>query len=146
ILNFARRYEEAITQLEKTVQMDPGFARTHLILAEAYAFSGRYDRALAEVETAAVLSDEPGSLADLGFIHAMAGRGPEALQVVQKLMDRYSRHQDGSAGALAIVYSGLGDRDRAFLWLERSRNLVDPVLGDLKVDPRFDKLRGDPRF
>jgi TolB-like protein/tetratricopeptide (TPR) repeat protein len=146
ILNFERRYDEAIVHLERTVQMDPAFARSHLILAEAYAFSGRYDRALAEVEKAALLSDEPGSLADLGFVHAMAGRRPQALQVVQDLMDRQNRHEDGSSGGLAIVYAGLGDRDRAFEWLERSRALLDPVVGDLKVDPRFDKLRGDPRF
>ena len=146
ILNFEGRYDEAIAHLERTVQMDPGFARTHLILAEAYAFSGRYDRALAEVEKAAELSDEPGSLADLGFVHAMAGRRPQALQVVQDLMDRQSRNQDGSAGALAIVYAGLGDRNQAFKWLERSRTLLDPVIGELKVDPRLDKLRDDPRL
>jgi hypothetical protein len=61
-------------------------------------------------------------------------------------MDRYDRHEDGSAGGLAIVYAGLGDLDQAFVWLDRSRTLLDPVIGDLKVDPRFDKLRGDPRF
>ncbi len=146
VLVFERRYDDAIQHLEKAVQRDPGFARNHLILAEAYALRGTYDRALAEAERAAVLGDDAGSRADVGFIHAMAGRRAEALKVVKDLMDRSGRNEDGAAGGVAVVYAGLGDRDQAFVWLDRSRKLLDPVVGDLKVDPRFDKLRADSRF
>jgi adenylate cyclase len=44
------------------------------------------------------------------------------------------------------VYSALGDRDSAFVWLEKADKEKDGLLARLKVDPRFDSLRSDPRF
>ncbi len=148
ILLVVRRYDAAIGQLEKTLQMDPAFTRARMVLAEAFAHKGEYQRALAEITRAAALAGGGGPelRADIGYIEAVSGRRAEALRIVEDLTNRYRRNEDGAAGGLTVVYAGLRETDRAFEWLERARVLADPVLPDLKTDPRFDNLRADPRF
>ncbi len=147
VLFCARRYPEAIAQLEKSVQMDPTFARNHLQLAEAYALTSSYDRALAEAGRAAAVGGNDALLrADVGFFHALAGRRREALKIADELIDRSNRREAGAARGLAVVYAGLGNRDRGIYWLERAREVLDPEIADIAVDPRFDNLRGDARF
>jgi TolB-like protein/Tfp pilus assembly protein PilF len=148
ILLVARRYDEAVTQLEKSVQMDPAVSRAHIILAEAYAHKRQYDRALAEIDTAAKLQGGGGATlrADIGYILAASGRRADAMKVVADLTNRYRQREGGSAGALGVVYAGLADKERAFEWLNRAVQTADPLLPDLKTDPRLDNVRGDPRF
>jgi tetratricopeptide (TPR) repeat protein len=146
-LMWARRYDEAIARLDKTLQMDPNFAKAHMVLAEVYAHKGDYARALTEARVAV---DRGGGgaelLADVGYIYAVSGRPRDARRIIDDLANRYRKHEDGAAGALAIVYAGLGDRDRAFDWLERARVLLDPAIPDVRHDARFDKLHDDVRF
>jgi len=147
LLVHQRRYDEAITSLERGVrQVDPNFGRIHLVLADAYALRGDYDRALAAAQRAAALSDDAGAQADIGFIHARAGRTADAQAAIGNLTARFDRHEDGAAGGLALVYAGLGDVDRGIVWLERARTMFDPLMSEVKVDPRLDSLRGDARF
>src|SRR6185503_16986305 len=110
--------------------------RLHMVLAEAYAHKGDYARALAAINTAARLPGGGGAeiRADLGYIQAVAGRRREALKVVDDLRARQVRNEDGAAGALAVVFAGLGDKTEAFQWLERARTRRDPMLPDLKTD------------
>jgi hypothetical protein len=42
--------------------------------------------------------------------------------------------------------AAIGDRDRAFEWLEKALEERDPMMVYLRVHPRLDPLRGDPRF
>jgi len=51
-----------------------------------------------------------------------------------------------SPGSIALIYAALGDKDQAFAWLEKADKGRDGILARLKVDPRFDSLRSDPRF
>lgn len=148
ILLVARRYDDARAQLEKTVQMDPAVSRAHMILAEAYSHQGDHARALAEMDKAAAL--QPGGSvplkADLGYILAASGRRAQARHIIDELMTRYRNQESGAAGGLGVVYAGLADNDRAVDWFTRARDLADPVVPDLKTDPRLDKVRGDQRF
>ncbi len=147
ILHASGDDDDAIRQLQKTLQMDQTFARAHLILAETYAGKGDYDRALAEARTSVERGGANAeAIADVGYVHALAGRRRQALEVAGDLTARYGKREDGAAGGVAVVYAGLGDRDQAFEWLERAREVLDPAIPDLKVDRRFDKLRSDPRF
>jgi tetratricopeptide (TPR) repeat protein len=147
ILILARRYDAAIAQFEKTLQMDPKFARAHMGLADAYADKNAYDRALPEAETAVKLGAGAAELrVYVGCILALSGRRSEALHIVEDLIQRYRRNQEGGPVNIAVVYAALRNYDRAFEWLGRGREIRDPWLGYLTVDPRFDNLRGDPRF
>jgi serine/threonine protein kinase/tetratricopeptide (TPR) repeat protein len=147
ILILARRYDEAIVQLEQTLQMDPSFSMAHLMLAEAYAHKGAYDRALDQVDRARALEGTSWDLhANVGYIFAMAGRRAEAERIAAELVERDRLKEEGAAGGAAAIYAGLGQNDRAFEWLNRARDLRDPLIAYLKVDPKFDSLRGDHRF
>jgi serine/threonine-protein kinase len=147
ILILARRYDEAIVQLEQALQMDPSFAMAHIMLAEAYAHKGAYDRALDEVDRARALEGGSTDLhATVGYILALANRRAEAQRIAGELVERDRKKEEGAAGGAAVIYAGLGENDRAFEWLNRARELRDPLIGYLKVDPKFDKLRDDPRF
>lgn len=148
ILLVARRYDEAVGQMGKTIQMDPSVSRAHMILGEAYAQKGEFDQALDEMNRAQTLqaSESVSLTADKGYVLAAAGRREEALKIVGDLTRLYEQKAEGAAGGLGIVYAGLSDTDHAFEWLERARQIADPMLPDLKTDPRLDRVRTDPRF
>jgi TolB-like protein/tRNA A-37 threonylcarbamoyl transferase component Bud32/Flp pilus assembly protein TadD len=142
-----RRYDDAILHLQQFMATGGAIARTHLQLAEAFALKGDYEAALAELDkTSASGGEQTQLLAEAGYAYGAAGRQREARAVIDQLLVQQRQHADGAVGALATVYSALGDRDRAMLWLDQARQSYDPVITRLKVDPRFDKLRGDPRF
>jgi Flp pilus assembly protein TadD len=118
------------------------------VLAEAYAHTHEYASAQAEMDKAVALMGGGGAevRADVGYIYAVSGRKADAATVVADLENRFRQHDEGAAGALAVVFAGLGNVDRAMTYLDQARELRDPVLPDLKTDPRFDALRSDARF
>jgi serine/threonine-protein kinase len=147
ILVLARRNDEAIARLEGAVRLDPEFTRTHLVLAEAYAHKGDYVRALAETEKTAALGGAGVELsANIGYIHARAGRRAAALEVARELTERYQANQDGAAYAVATVYAGLRESERVFEWLDRARARRDNSISDVRSDLRFENVRNDPRY
>lgn len=101
--------------------------------------------AIAAFEKAAELSGRRfESLGDLGQAYAVTGRRNEALSIVEEM----KRAIDGGRDAyynLALVYVGLGEKDRAFEALDRAVE-VRGFLRYLKVDPRLGEIRSDPRF
>ena len=147
LLVLTRRYDEAIAHARQTIAIDPAFGRNRIVLAEAYALKGNYDAALAELSQVQATGNEQTTLLrELGYVYGRAGRQAEARKVIDDLLLRQQQHADGAEGSLAIVYTGLGDRDRALTWLERAWAAHDAIFVRVKVDPRLDPLRGDPRF
>ena len=147
LLVLMRRYDEAIAHFQQTVAIDPAFGRNRIVLAEAYALKGNYDAALAELmQTEAAGNEQTTLLRELGYVYGRAGRQAEARKIIDELLLREEQHVDGAAGSLAVVYTGLGERDRALTWLERAWLEHDAIFVRVKVDPRLDPLRGDPRF
>lgn len=82
-------------------------------------------------------------LTEQGYAYAMWGKRGEALAILNRL--KTSREYVSPAG-LAMLHAALGDKEAAFLWLERAYAAHDSQLQHLKVDPRCDSLRSDPRF
>lgn len=143
ILFLARLYDKAIEQLGAALEMDPKFTLAHPILAEVYTHKGAYDRAIAEVGKAVELP-ETYRLAAIGFIRAKAGQRSEALGLLDQLLHR--RDDAAFPSDVAAIYSGLGEKDAAFEWLEKAYVQRDLTLAYLKVDPRFESLRSDARY
>ncbi len=142
----ARRDDEAIPWFRRVLDMDPNFLRGHWGLGLALAEKHKYVEAIAELKRAVELSGGgAGQLGSLGYAYALAGRRAEALDIVERLKKSSSDHYIPPA-TVAIVFSGLGEKDQALTWLEKANEDRDPWATGLKVDPRFDSLRSDPRF
>jgi serine/threonine-protein kinase len=146
MLHNARRDDEAIEQLRKTLEMDPNFAPGHWFLGRAYEQKGMYPEAIAELQKALELSKgSPAILGALGHAYALAGDREKARQVLADLHDQSKRRYVAPFNT-ALIYTGLGDKERAFEWLKKALDDRSRVVVFLKVDPNFDTLRPDPRF
>jgi TolB-like protein/DNA-binding winged helix-turn-helix (wHTH) protein/Flp pilus assembly protein TadD len=146
ILYYARRYDEAIRQLQNTLAMHPDNWAAHLILGRVYEHTGRLSEALEEFQKAKrAESQVPEITASLGLAYGLAGRQVEARKILASLEDQ-SKTGYVSSDNIALVYIGLGDRDRAFAWFEKAYAQRSPYLVWLKIDPDLDSVRSDSRF
>jgi DNA-binding winged helix-turn-helix (wHTH) protein/TolB-like protein len=143
LLYYARQYDQAINQLKRTLEMNPNLDHPRSLLGRAYLKTGMYEQAIAEFQRRTTLT--PGSHADLGYAYALSGRRKEALREVEKLQGLSKRRYIPSYD-LALIYAGLNDKDQAFAWLDKAYEDRSQVFPWLKVDPRLDNLRSDPRF
>ncbi len=141
------RYDEGVEQLRKTLEMDPTFVHARGFLAMAYLKKGMYEDAIREIEKARVLSENsvpPQIVSYRGYIYAVTGKQAEAKKILKELTDlRKQRHV--SAPHIAMIYTGLGEADDAFTWLETAYQERELSFGRLN-DPGFDGLRSDSRF
>ena len=146
ILYFARRYDEAITHLGTTLEIDPNYAVTHHRLGQAFEGAAMYDRALEHFSVLRRLSnDAPPAIAETAHCYAVSGRQREARELLRNLEER-AHHQYVSAASIGQVYIGLGEHERAFDWLDRAVEERALALATIHVSPRYDPLRGNPRF
>jgi tetratricopeptide (TPR) repeat protein len=142
---WARRYDQAIEQLRKTIDMESGHWLAHYWLAQVYAQKGLYREALSEAQKARDLSDDSGSSWVLGYVYAVAGRRAEAQQQINKLL-KLSKQRYVPPYDIAQIYAGLGDKDQAFAWLEKADEDRSRGMDYLNINPAFDTLRPDARF
>ena len=145
MLYCSRQYDRAIEQFQKIIQMDPNSALAHTRLGMNYVEKGMYEEAITEHKKAIALDDSPRRTALLGHAYAVAGRKAEAQKILDDLKE-LAKQRPVSPFDFALVYMGLGDKDQAFVWLEKTFEERPDILWDIKVGPRFDSLRSDPRF
>jgi TolB-like protein/Flp pilus assembly protein TadD len=146
VLGGARRYDEAIAQLRKTVEMDPNFSYARWALGEALEMKGLNEEAAAQYKKAIELNDNPLPRALLGHLYARSGRKDEAREILGELGE-LSKQRYVSPFNLALVNIGLDEKDAAIELLEEAYEQRDGYkVGDLKIDPYLDPLRGHPRF
>jgi DNA-binding winged helix-turn-helix (wHTH) protein/tetratricopeptide (TPR) repeat protein len=143
---FARQFDQAIKTLQRALDLDAGFALARSFLGFAYEAQGRYEEALREyLDASSVLGDIPEFVACVGRVHALAGRADQARQAIDDLR-RESPKIPSNATLIALIHLALGDRNQALEWLERACDERDHDLCLIKVDPRLDSLRAEPRF
>ena len=146
LLYIARRYQQAIMQLQKTLEIDPSFVATHYRLGLALGAQGMHQEAIHHFQEAERFSDQsPHTLGVLGYIYGQTGREAAAHEILQRLME-ISKTRYVSAAIMAEVQTGLGRYDEAIRWLERAVDERTAALLTFRVDPRFDCLRADSRF
>jgi len=144
ILYFAGRCDEAIKILQETLEFDPNFSFAHLYLGYNYAAKGMYAQAVAAYRKAFSLGQEtPSNKIYLGAAYAGAGERAKAETILSELEAGESYV---SPAELAVLYTALGEREKAFASLEKAFALHDLQLQYLATDAAFKSLRDDARF
>src|ERR1700737_3607447 len=143
----ARQYDQALDQIEKTVEMDKNFAQTYPWLGLILEQKGQYPEAIAAFQKAIRLFPGGSSIAEAELAHAYAvsGNREEAQKIIAELQE-LAKSKYVSSFQIAAIYAGLGEKDRAFAWLEKAYEERADGLVNLKAEQRFDSLRSDPRF
>jgi tetratricopeptide (TPR) repeat protein len=147
VLYNMRRYDDAIEQFKKATELDENFAASHLELGWAYFQKGMLAEAMKEAEKARLLGGGSGAygLGWLGYCYARSGKESEARKVLNELL-AFSKEGYIVSHGIAMVYNGLGDKNKALEWLERACEDRDPGVRELKVNPLLDNIRSEPRF
>jgi eukaryotic-like serine/threonine-protein kinase len=145
-LYLGRKFDEAIAQSRKTLEIDTNYPVALAMLEQSYAAKGDYSQALRYIEKyQAVTRNSAMSLSLAGYVHARLGQRAEALRAIEQLN---TASKTGFTPALyfALIYVGLGDRDQAFAWLNKSSEERFARLAYLNREALWDSLRDDTRF
>jgi TolB-like protein/DNA-binding winged helix-turn-helix (wHTH) protein/Tfp pilus assembly protein PilF len=144
---FARQYDQAISESQTVLNANPDFMVAHAVLGLAYEGKGATDKAIAEFQRAIEISGDRTSvyLGWLGHAYAVSGRRPEAEKILEELDDAAKQGFMGLSHK-AVIYAGLGEREKAIACLRGAREQQDAALIWLKVDPHYAALRDDPNF
>lgn len=144
----ARRDDEALAQLNKTIEMDPNFAGTYGDLSTLYRYRNRYDLWLDAMKKNAALNDSQEDLALVAEVQPIYKQsGYKA--AVNRIIELYKKRREHSyidPGSIAEEYAFLGDKDRAFEWLEKAYQEKSDEVTSLRVRRCYDFLRDDPRY
>ena len=140
-------YRNLVDAGRKAVAADPSEWLGHYFLGVGYESLGRRADAIPEFEKAVEMSGgDQDPRAALAHGYAVLGKRAEAQRILDDLT-RQSADRYVSPYMIATIYAGLGDTDKAFAFLDKAlqeRSL--DIVWNLKVDPRVDNLRSDPRF
>jgi len=143
---YRRKYDEAISHLRGTLSDSPKFPLAHLWLGRSYQQKKMYSEAIDEFnQTDAVLPGWVVTIAGIGNAYGEWGHRAEAEQILVRL-NEMTRAKYVTPYGIALVYAGLGDNNQAFVWLSKAVQGRSHWLVWLNRDPRWDRLRSDPRF
>ncbi len=142
---WARRYDQALGQLQEVLKAEPNFPIARNILGMTYIEMGRLAEGVLELEAATRLDNAPRLISALGCAYGIAGRRKEARRILAEL-DQWSKQRYISPFSRALVNAGLGNRDEALKLLEDAYSEHSDSMVILKVYPWLDDLRSDARF
>jgi TolB-like protein/thioredoxin-like negative regulator of GroEL len=140
----AGRHEEALEEFQKALAMDPTRVDFQARIATSSVMLGRCDEALRAVAKMHAIAYTFDGMT-IGYVLAVCNRKDEARALAVDLESRASR-TPAAAEELVSLYAGLGEKDKAFKWLERAYAERSGPLYKLRVEPTFVSLRSDPRF
>ena len=143
---FAREYEKSVFHYRMALELDPRFDGAHTDLARSLEALGQFDEARAEYEEGRRLSGGvAGPSFGLAHLEAASGNAAEARRILAELIEARSRRVV-SAWGIAALHASLGDVDEAFRWLDIAVEERAAGLILLRVHPRLDPIRSDPRY
>jgi DNA-binding winged helix-turn-helix (wHTH) protein/TolB-like protein/Tfp pilus assembly protein PilF len=143
-LLYAGRFDEALEQLKKTSDLEPGFWMPHFIAASAYIEKGMFSEAIWESNKEKQLSGV--NVFPFGtYALARSGRRDEARAELQELL-KLSATKYVPPYNIALIYNALDEKGKALDWLEKGFAQRDPKMTALKVEPKWNNLRNEPRF
>src|SRR5205814_5128115 len=137
------RYDDAITQAKKALDIDSNYADAHLAMGNALLAKGQPADAVVEFSRAPKMANRMRS--GIAMAEAALGHRDRALEVARNLESESQRHYIGPEN-IAAVYVALGDKENAFAWLEKAYQARSAYMALLRSDRRWDPIRSDPRF
>jgi TolB-like protein/DNA-binding winged helix-turn-helix (wHTH) protein/Flp pilus assembly protein TadD len=141
----SRRYDDAIAAFRQALALDPMDSRAWVGLGHTYVEKKMYPEAVNAYGRSAALKNYT-EVADLGHAYGRAGERDKALKALEELK-QLSQREHVAPGAFAFIYTGLGDKDQAFEWLDKAYEERDTAwFPMIRVNPMSDPLRSDPRF
>ncbi len=156
---FQKDYDTAIGHYSDAIDLDENFCTAHSLIGLAYAQKKQYGKAIEALSIAKKLSkDTPLIIAQLACVYALKGDKLKALDMLDELEktskanDTYYEPEKISKGkyvspfCFALIYSSLGDKEKAIVWLEKAYQERSPAMITLKVEPLFSRLQDDPKF
>ena len=143
----AGRADEAIARLQEVLEMDPNYLLAHQYRSSAYIEKGMYSEAVTEARKTREISGNRSTYAAglLGYALAKSGKTAEARSILAGLLNSSSEKYIAPY-TIALVYNGLGEQDAALSWLERAYAQRSAAMVFLKVEPKWNNLRSEPRF
>jgi tetratricopeptide (TPR) repeat protein len=142
----AHRFSDSIGSYQIALSIDPHYGVAIIQIGRNYEQMGMYPQAQQAYQSIlAFAPHDPALLALLGHLYAVSGRQEAARDIISQLQkmsgDRYV-----SSLYMAMVYTGLGDNNQAFTWLDKAYEEHCDFLVYLPTDPMADPLRNDARF
>ncbi len=145
ILYFARRHDESIAQVNRTLMLEANFAYARYILGNNHCVKGRYAEAITEYRNSLAANDDPYVKALIVRALAKSGQRREALALFDELKSESTRRYVPNY-TFTVAYTALGDKEQALAWLEKDIVERSAFAVFSAVDPALDELRDDPRF
>jgi TolB-like protein/DNA-binding winged helix-turn-helix (wHTH) protein len=144
ILYYSRQYDLALAKFRTVREVDANFRGG--IMLGPYEQKGMFADALADLRTGeGAQSDSPYHWSLLAYLYGRSGERERARLALAKL-EEMNRHRPIDPAIVSWAYIGLGDNDHAISWLQKAYKQHSNAMTALKVDPRYDVLRRDPRF
>jgi len=143
---FARDYDKAISRLREALELDSNFGNAFWCMGLCYTQKRNFAEGILYLERAVMLySSNPQPKGSLGHAYGQAGKPGKAQKIVDELLT-LAKTEYVSAWAIAVIYIGMDEKDRAMEWLEKAYQDRNASLVWLKVNPEFGPIRSDPRF
>jgi TolB-like protein/Flp pilus assembly protein TadD len=139
---FSRQYDQALSMIRRAHALNINLPDETFLLGDIYAEKGMYAKSISEFRKS---GDSPHVIGHLGNAYARAGQTDAARKTIARLEEHVRKDGVGEY-EIAFVYAGLGKKNEAFTWLEKSYKAHSEGLTNLKIDPCLDPLRSDPRF
>jgi TolB-like protein len=143
---FGREYQRAVDECEKAKQLDPKYFMLHFIAGRAYMRLNEHAKAIAHLKQARTETGEmPLMDAALGLAYAVSGKKTETIKLAEAFKAAAKKRYIPPT-YFGMLFAGLGDKDKAMMWLQKAYDDRADGLTWLNVEPMLDDVRSDPRF
>jgi TolB-like protein/Tfp pilus assembly protein PilF/tRNA A-37 threonylcarbamoyl transferase component Bud32 len=150
---YARKYDDALATAEKVLENNEGFVPAYKTKRVVYEASGNYSAALSAYQNERIYSEntdenDEGWMMIAAQVQAVGGSRDEALASLKRTTENsfVKNNPNAFAYEIALAYALLGENDPAIEWLKKSKEVNSYGFNFATVDPRFDKIKDDPRF
>ena len=145
VLLQARRYDEAIAQCRRTLDLDEEFRSAHIIAAYCYFARAQYPEYVAEIQEGAIDENGRRHAEEAGRVFRKAGIKGLQRWMIENI-DEVSNQPYNNPYYKAQFYAFLGDKDKSIEWMQKAIEVRSASVVGWRIDPSFDTIRDDPRF